>query len=233
MHDLIALESTDNENMRQFTHRLQACLPAKRIHASRSTCRKFHDHIKDSAQLPLCDEDTVVQPPSLYVPSLQRFSGEQANDLPPSTYLLHDLRSKRKSKPSALQPFRYLLFNSSVEARKNLLFLVKAFAQSGLGREGIRLCVTGKLKSDAYSKAVKEVVANEPAILLTGYVDEATKLDLYLNALVLLSPSLVEGFGFPYWTPHAWDCLLLSAPAMPTVKYTIYSISATTCCPFP
>ena len=57
--------------------------------------------------------------------------------------------------------------------------------------------MTGKLKSDSYSKAVKEVVANEPAILLTGYVDEATKLDLYLNALALLSPSLVEGFGIP------------------------------------
>ena len=211
VHDLIALEyAPHNENMRQFTHRLQACLPAKRIHVSRSTCRKFHDHINvDSAQLPLCDEDTVVQPPSLYVPSLQRFSGEQANDLPPSTYLLHDLRSKRKSKPSALQPFRYLLFNSSVEARKNLLFLVKAFAQSGLGREGIRLCVTGKLKSDAYSKAVKEVVANEPAIMLTGYVDEATKLDLYLNALVLLSPSLVEGFGIP-----VLDAACLGLPAL-------------------
>ena len=211
VHDLIALEyAPHNENMRQFTHRLQACLEAKRIHVSSSTCRKFHDHIDvDSAHVSLGEEDTVVQPPSLYIPSLQRHFGEQANDLPPSSYLLHDLRSKRKSKPSALQPFRYLLFNSSVEARKNLLFLVKAFAQSGLGREGIRLCVTGKLKSDAYSKAVKEVVANEPAILLTGYVDEATKLDLYLNALALLSPSLVEGFGIP-----VLDAACLGLPAL-------------------
>ncbi len=211
VHDLIALEyAPHNENMRQFTHRLQACLQAKRIHVSSSTCRKFHDHINlDSARVPLGEEDTVVQPPSLDIPSLQRNSGEQANDLPPSSYLLHNLRSKRKSKPSALQPFRYLLFNSSVEERKNLLFLVKAFAQSGLGCEGIRLCVTGKLKSDAYSKAVKEVVANEPAILLTGYVDEATKLDLYLNALALLSPSLVEGFGIP-----VLDAACLGLPAL-------------------
>ena len=151
----------------------------------------------------------MVQPPSLYLPSLQRHAGEQANDLPPSSYLLHDLRAKRKSKSSALQPFRYLLFNSSVEARKNLLFLVKAFAQSGLGREDIRLCVTGKLKADAYSNAVKDVVANEPAILLTGYVDEATKLDLYLNALALLSPSLVEGFGIP-----VLDAACLGLPAL-------------------
>ena len=211
VHDLIALEYVPhNENVRQFTHRLQACLPAQRIHVSSSTCRKFHNHINgDSAQGPLGGEDIVVQPPSLHLPTLQRNAGDQANDLPPSSYLLQDLRSQRTSKPSALKPFRYMLFNSSVEARKNLLFLVKAFAQSGLGREGIRLCVTGKLKSDSYSKAVREVVASEPAILLTGYVDEATKLDLYLNALALLSPSLVEGFGIP-----VLDAACLGLPAL-------------------
>lgn len=211
VHDLIALEyAPHNENMRQFTHRLQACLPAKRIHVSSSTCHKFHEHINTSeVRGPRGSEDTVVQPPSLYLPSLQRNAGDQCNDLPPCSHLFHDQRLQRTSKPSALQPFRYMLFNSSVEARKNLLFLVKAFAQSGLGREGVRLCVTGKLKSDAYSDAVREVVANEPAILLTGYVDEATKLDLYLNALALLSPSLVEGFGIP-----VLDAACLGLPAL-------------------
>ena len=211
VHDLIALEyAPHNENMRQFTHRLQACLPAQRIHVSSSTCRKFHDHISvNSIEGSLGREDTVVQPPSLYLPSLHRNAGDQANDLPPSSYLFHNQRSKSKGKPPSLQPFRYLLFNSSVEARKNLLFLVKSFAQSGLGREGIRLCVTGKLKSDTYSKSVREVVANEPAILLTGYVDEVTKLDLYLNALALLSPSLVEGFGIP-----VLDAACLGLPAL-------------------
>ena len=43
----------------------------------------------------------------------------------------------------------------------------------------------------------KRFVQHEPGILLTGYVDESTKLDLYLNALGLVSPSLVEGFGIP------------------------------------
>ena len=96
-----------------------------------------------------------------------------------------------------LTPFRYFLFNSSVESRKNLLFLAKAYAESDLNQKGIKLCVTGKLKGDDYSKALKEIVAHEPGIILTGYVDESSKLDLYLNALGLLSPSLVEGFGIP------------------------------------
>ena len=101
VHDLIALEyAPHNENMRQFTHRLQACLPAQRIHVSNSTCRKFHDHINvNSIEGPLGGEDTVVQPPSLYLPSLQRNAGEQANDLPPSSHLLHNQRSDSKGSP--------------------------------------------------------------------------------------------------------------------------------------
>jgi glycosyltransferase involved in cell wall biosynthesis len=102
-----------------------------------------------------------------------------------------------RKRSKGLRPFRYFLFNSSVEARKNLLFLAQAYAESDLSSLGIQLCVTGKLKGDDYSKAVKNIVKNEPGILLTGYVDESTKLDLYLNALCLVSPSLVEGFGIP------------------------------------
>ena len=32
-----------------------------------------------------------------------------------------------------------------------------------------------------YSEAVKKIVQHEPGILLTGYVDESTKLDLYTS----------------------------------------------------
>jgi len=103
----------------------------------------------------------------------------------------------------------YLLFNSSVEARKNLLFLVKAYSESNISSKGVKLCVTGKLKKDPYSKAVKEIVKHEPGIILTGYIDESTKLDLYLNSVALLSPSLVEGFGIP-----ALDSACLGMPAI-------------------
>ena len=41
--------------------------------------------------------------------------------------------------------------------------------------------MTDKLKDD-YSIALKKIVAHEPGIILTGYVDESSKLDLYKNA---------------------------------------------------
>jgi len=33
--------------------------------------------------------------------------------------------------------------------------------------------------------------------VLTGYLNESTKAQLFLNSLVVVSPSLVEGFGIP------------------------------------
>ena len=61
----------------------------------------------------------------------------------------------------------------------------------------MQLCITGKLQNDEYSQSVGDIAALHSSIVFTGYVDEATKRQLYLNALGLLSPSLIEGFGIP------------------------------------
>ncbi len=200
VHDIIPLEyALTHDNTLGFSHRLQACLDSRRIFVSESTAIKYQSRINYDNKLGLefhnqnrsPKEKVFIQPPSLDFPSWLSENPDQVSDLRP---VCHLLRPKQKK---GLEPFKYLLFNSSVEARKNLLFLVKAYAESNLGSQGIRLCVTGRLKKDSYSKAVKEIVKNEPGILLTGYISESAKLDLYLNAMSLLSPSLVEGFGIP------------------------------------
>ena len=206
-----------------FSHRLQACIPARRLFVSQSTANKYSAHIQSSDQQARQDRDrplqhtkkddnlkeaVIIQSPSLRFPSWLSEDEARIADLQPVSHLLRDNSSAISAQPrgnsqlktetgAKLIPFRYFLFNSSVEARKNLLFLAKAYAESNLNQKGIKLCVTGKLKGDNYSKALKEIVAHEPGIILTGYVDESSKLDLYLNAMGLLSPSLVEGFGIP------------------------------------
>ena len=115
-------------------------------------------------------------------------------------------------KQYSLAPYSYFLFNSSVVPHKNLLFALKAFMESGLEHKNIALCITGKLQKDDYSKLVGHVAANHKSVIFTGYVDEATKRKLYLNALALLSPSLVEGFGIPVLDAA---CLGLSTIASP------------------
>ena len=220
IHDLIPLEFVaHNENPSMFSHRLQACMQARRLFVSHSTANKYLAHIQ-SAQPTAShqrvheglsnQQKVIIQSPSLHFPSWLTEDGERIADLLPVSHLLREEAEFISGKPrtrgklrekvhqtQTLTPFRYFLFNSSVEARKNLLFLAKAYAESDLNKEEIKLCVTGKLKKDSYSKALKEIVAHEPGIILTGYVDETSKLDLYLNALGLLSPSLVEGFGIP------------------------------------
>ena len=222
IHDLIPLEYVaHNEDPLMFSHRLQACIPARRLFVSQSTANKYKAHIhythQEARQHLLrhnldqnhsIHETVIIQSPSLHFPSWLTEDPDRTADLQPVSHLLRDesvnssVQSQINKNPKiktrkTLTPFRYFLFNSSVEARKNLLFLAKAYAESDLNQKGIKLCVTGKLKGDDYSKALKEIVAHEPGIILTGYVDESSKLDLYLNALGLLSPSLVEGFGIP------------------------------------
>ena len=225
VHDVIPLEyALTSDNTLGFSHRLQACMPSRRLFVSRSTAQKFTHRVAQNYPANHT-EAVLIQPPSLQFPRWILEDPEQCLDLEPVSYLLRpdqqnnnplelsDERSsaqiaistlpkhgrdRRRVKASKrLQPFRYFLFNSSVEARKNLLFLTRSFIESGLSQQGIKLCVTGKLKKDNYSLEVKKLVANEPNIVLTGYIDESTKLDLYLNAMGLLSPSLVEGFGIP------------------------------------
>ena len=207
IHDLIPLEYVaHNEDPLMFSHRLQACMPAHRLFVSKSTANKYKYHIhntqnpsplKRSQKQNDSQEIVIIQSPSLNFPSWLTADPKRIADLQPVSHLLRKDAASTASSGNTLSPFRYFLFNSSVEARKNLLFLAKAYAESDLNKKGIKLCVTGKLKGDAYSKALKEIVAHEPGIILTGYVDESSKLDLYLNALGLLSPSLVEGFGIP------------------------------------
>ena len=192
IHDLIPLEEGHvySDHAVSFTRRLEACSKTNRIFVSRSTSKKYKNYINNqSKEFEIFDEEIIVQPPSLKVPDWIRREGDNSSDIKPRFRLL--------TMNKKLEPFKYFLFNSSVDPRKNLLFLVKSYSESNLFNQGIKLCITGQLKEDFYSNQVRKIVNSQPGILLTGYVSENEKLDLYLNAIGLLSPSLVEGFGIP------------------------------------
>ena len=105
-------------------------------------------------------QSVIVQPPSLCFPSWITADPERVSDMKPVSYLLHDdgntntlnklqsIDGPIRKRVKGLRLLRYLLFNSSVEARKNLLFLTQAYSESDLSSQGIQLCVTGKLKDD-------------------------------------------------------------------------------------
>lgn len=113
----------------------------------------------------------IVQSPSLHFPP-------DACDWEARIKVLR-LQAEGYQKLQALHPCRYLLFNSSIEPRKNLLFVLKAYLESGLEAHGIQLCITGKLKNDGYSNEVRRLADCHPFILLTGYVDEASSANCF------------------------------------------------------
>ena len=97
----------------------------------------------------------------------------------------------------SLKPLNYFLFNASIDMRKNVLLSIEAFINSEAQKKGKFLVITGKLKDDTYSKEVRSLIKGNKGIITTGFVNESLKASLYLNALCLLSPTLIEGFGIP------------------------------------
>jgi len=213
IHDVIPLEyARTYEQVRCFTRRLTACDQGSRMFVSGATQKKYNLFIHDTQQQAGSGHDCVViQPPSLRFPA-------DARDFDACNNALIVAAEGRKSAVK-LKPLRYIVFNSSIEPRKNVLFVLKAFVESGLETEGIHLCITGKLKKDSYSDAVRTLVQAHTNVVLTGYVDEAFKRQLFLNAMAIVSPSLVEGFGIP-----VLDAACLGVPVIASLSESHWEI---------
>lgn len=204
VHDLIPLEyGRTRDHLPSFSRRLLATTSARRIYVSKDAEQKFN------AALLAAGTTTQALTPTRVLtqcPSLQ-FPGD-ALDWEARSVDLKVLSSDQKQLHTLL-PAQFLLFNSSVVPHKNLLFALRAYMESGIERLGVHFCITGQPQHDAYSRAVTDLVSKHNSVIFTGYVDEATKRHLYLNALALISPSLVEGFGIP-----VLDAACLGLPAL-------------------
>lgn len=187
VHDLIPLEYARHpDDAIFFSRRLATCFLGSCLFVSESASAKYFSYLGLSSG---GRSDRVVMQP----PSLRSLASAGSHIIATSSMLsIPDLRRKE---PMELSPFRYVLFVSSIEPRKNVLHAIRAFRLSGLSERGFKLCIAGKLKGDSYSKAV--MAESCESVLLAGYIDEAAKAWLFLNSLMVLSPSLVEGFGIP------------------------------------
>jgi glycosyltransferase involved in cell wall biosynthesis len=95
-------------------------------------------------------------------------------------------------------PERYLLFVGTIEPRKNLTRLLRAF--EAVHREGLSdaLVVVGKqgwLYGDFFAELEASPVRE--AVVLPGYVPDGDLPAIYAGAQALVWPSLYEGFGLP------------------------------------
>ena len=193
IHDLIPLEYEPKKLMvNSFSKMLQGCLSSNNIFISETSRKKFKFNMapKFSNSKFLKNnflKDTVItQPPTLLF--------EENDNQTIYDNILSSINIKNKL---PLKPFKYFLFNASIDSRKNVLLLVNAYQNSNLQKNGVSLVITGKLKNDEYSLKLKKIINKNPGIILTDYISETLKSTLYLNALYLFSPSIIEGFGIP------------------------------------
>jgi len=97
-----------------------------------------------------------------------------------------------------LKKNEYLLHVGTIQPRKNIIKLIRAFEKFYKNHSNFKLVLVGK-KGWLYEKVFDEVKSLnlESSIIFTGYVTEDVKSSLYSNAYCLVFPSLYEGFGIP------------------------------------
>ena len=188
IHDIIPLEFQPNkQRIKLFFGMLENCSYSNNIFVSEITKSKFNK-ILGSKKLNRNNlKDTVVyQPPSLIIDEYKKDHIYEK--------VLNSISFYNKNK---IEPFKYFIFNSSIDERKNVSLLIESYLNSNIQNKGIKLIIIGKLKNDEYSYKLKSRIKKNKGIILTNYINEIQQSALYIHALSLLSPSLVEGFGIP------------------------------------
>lgn len=100
--------------------------------------------------------------------------------------------------PGVSQYGDYILTVGRVEARKNPVTAIKAFALIAPNYPKLKLVFAGSMgyQADAAKELVK-TVGLEDRVEFLGFVNNIQLANLYLHAKLVLFPSLYEGFGLP------------------------------------
>ena len=211
IHDLIPLDYDPNVlGVRSFYEKLKFCRNTKNIFVSKITQKKFNNIFKTYNKNNRIDNSSlvIIQPPSLFFEDYQNIYiykkilrniiiKQKIRRVSNTKIKRGKNKIKKILEPKSLKPFNYFLFNASIDLRKNVLLLIESFINSEAQKKGKLLVIVGKLKDDAYSYEIRRLIKKNKGIITTGFVNESVKASLYLNALCLLSPTIIEGFGIP------------------------------------
>lgn len=97
-------------------------------------------------------------------------------------------------------PETFILSVGTMQPRKNIPLLIRAFAQVRKAIPGLRLVLVGGKNGPHYDRRIGEAIGEECLtndVIFPGYVRQEDMPALYASASVLVFPSLYEGFGIP------------------------------------
>jgi glycosyltransferase involved in cell wall biosynthesis len=93
---------------------------------------------------------------------------------------------------------KYFLFIGTLEPRKNITAIIKAFDRFNNQNSNYKLVMVGK--KGWYYKEIFELVKRldlSDRIIFTGFIPEKEKPSLLVGATAFIYPSIYEGFGIP------------------------------------
>ena len=123
---------------------------------------------------------------------------------------------RRVDLPDDLRDEPFVLALGTVERRKDVPTLVRAFALLAAEHETVRLVLAGAPGDDAEAVAAAVAALDEGArrrVHLLGAVDAGVKSALLAHATALAYPSLDEGFGFPVLEAQAAGTAVVASSA--------------------
>ncbi len=128
------------------------------------------------------------------------------------TYEGFDEKIQKNENINHVDNTRYLLYVGNAYPHKNLERLIKAFSVfRAEHNEDVQLLLIGK--DDYFYKKLREKIKKEnySGITIRNNVRDMELATCYKNAIALVSPSLMEGFGLPVLEAMASGCLVLAS----------------------
>ena len=115
----------------------------------------------------------------------------------------------------------FLLFVGTLEARKNVLQIIKAFAQGRRIFGWKHTLVLAGTRGYGYQDIKRTIIEEhvQTNVILTGYIRDEDLSSLYSLADIFIYPSLYEGFGFPPLEAMKCGCpvIVSNTTSMPEV----------------
>jgi glycosyltransferase involved in cell wall biosynthesis len=162
----------------------------------------------------------VVVPSETVARDLDRFFPERSGGKKVKVIPMGGDHLLGKDRPGLDLPDKYFMALGTVEPRKNLERLLKAFERAGEDLEGVRLVVAGRpgwLHSSFYRLLAQSPVRERVVLKEDG--DDPWVATALKKAAALAYPSLGEGFGLPVAEAMALGCPVITSDrsALPEV----------------